>query len=110
MEFAVRRDVRPSATVLAVEGELDIATVRVLRAHVEQVLADAPPTVYLDLTAVVFIDSTGCRELARAAKCGRAVGVAVELVVPNDNWRVRRVIDFMQFGDLLAVHDSLPAG
>ena len=110
MEFAVRRDVRPSATVLAVDGELDIATVKVLRAQVEQVLTEAPPTLYLDLSAAAFIDSTGCRELARAAKCAHAAGVAVELVVASDNWRVRRVIDFMQFGDLLPVHDSLPAG
>ena len=109
MDFVVRRDTRPSATVLAVRGELDIATVKVLRAEVEQVLTETPPTMYLDLSDAEFIDSTGCRELVRSAKCGRAAGVAVELVVPTENWRIRRVIDFMQFGDLLPVHEDLPA-
>ena len=109
MEFVVRRDTRPSATVLAVEGELDIATVKVLRTHVQQAITEAPGTVYLDLSVTEFIDSTGCRELVRSAKCGRTAGVAVELVVPTGNWRIRRVIDFMQFGDLLPVHEGLPA-
>ena len=110
MEFAVRREHRATATVLAVQGELDIATVGDLRAQVEQVLSTPPPTLYLDLSEAAFIDSTGCRELARAAKTGRAAGVEVELVVPTANWRIRRVVDFMQFGDLLPVHDDLPAG
>ena len=39
-----------------------------------------------------------------------AAGTPVELVVPKENWRVRRVVDFMQFGDLLPVHDEAPFG
>lgn len=106
--FAVTWDTRPSATVLAVHGELDLATVKVLREQVAQALAAAPERLYLDLSATTFIDSTGCRELARTAKCGGTVEVPVELVAPTDNWRVRRVIEFMQFGELLPVHDALP--
>lgn len=106
--FAVTRDTLPSATVLGVQGELDIATVKVLREQVAQVLADAPERLYLDLSATTFIDSTGCRELVRTAKCADTAEVPVELVAPTENWRVRRVIDFMQFGELLPVHDALP--
>jgi anti-anti-sigma factor len=105
MLFAVTRDARPSATVLAVQGELDIATVKILRDEVEQALVESPDRLYLDLTAADFIDSTGCRELVRAAKNGQ---VPVALVVPSANRRIRRVIDFMQFGELLPVHDELP--
>lgn len=108
MKFAVARESSASGTVLAVYGELDIATVPALRAEVETALSASPATVYLDLSATTFIDSTGCRELARAAKGGAAAGVPVELVVPQDNWRVRRVVDFMQFGELLPVHDEAP--
>ena len=106
MPFAVTRDTRPSATVLAVSGELDIATAKILRSEVEQVLAEPPTRLYLDLSPTDFIDSTGCRELVRAAK--NRGQVPVELVVPTENWRVRRVIDFMQVGELLPVHDQLP--
>ena len=110
MDFAVARECRASGTVLAVHGELDVATAPTLRGEVETALSGSPATVYLDLSPTTFIDSTGCRELVRAAKCGAAAGVPVELVVPQENWRVRRVVDFMQFGDLLPVHDEAPFG
>lgn len=108
MSFAVSRDTGPSATVLAVQGELDIATVTVLRTELQQALAEPPERLYIDLTPTTFIDSTGCRELVRAAKSGGTVHVPVELIAPTGNWRVRRVIDFMQFGELLPVHEELP--
>jgi anti-anti-sigma factor len=109
MDFAVARDDRPTGTVLSVRGDLDIATVPMLRGHVEGALeSPSPRQVHLDLSETTFIDSTGCRELVRAAKAGRAAGVPVSLVVPADNWRVRRVVDFMQFGELLPVHDEAP--
>lgn len=111
MPFSVSRQDLASATVLAVHGELDLATVPVLREQVADVLTAGPERLYLDLTPTTFIDSTGCRELARAARAaqaGQSGGTAVELVVPLENWRVRRVVDFMQFGALLPVHDEAP--
>ena len=108
MEFAVEREAHGSSTLLGVRGELDIATATVLREQVEDVLAAPPQRLLIDLSATSFIDSTGCRELLRAAKSGSAAGVPTELVVPVENWRVRRVVDFMQFGEALPVHDSTP--
>ena len=99
---------RPSDLVLQVTGELDIATVAVLRDAVGKVLAEAPPAVLVDLTGTRFLDSTGCRELVRTAKAGAAAGVPVEVVAPPDNWRVRRVVDFVQLSSLVPVHDALP--
>ena len=110
MDFAVDRDVRPSATVLAVRGELDLATATALRDEVADVLPSAPPRLYLDLSALTFIDSTGCRELLRAAKDGASAGVPVEVVVPAGNHAVRRVLDFMQFAERVPVHDQAPTG
>ena len=106
MAFTVARDDRPSGTVLSVRGDLDIATVRTLRGEVDGLLQDAPAQVHVDLTETTFIDSTGCRELVRTAK--KASGVAVEVVVPPDNWRVRRVVDFVQLSSVVPVHDELP--
>ena len=100
--------VRTSDHVLQVSGELDIATVQLLRDAVGKALAEGPAAVLVDLTSTRFLDSTGCRELVRTAKSGVASGVPVALVVPTENWRVRRVIDFMQFGELLPVHDEAP--
>ena len=100
---------RTSDHVLQVAGELDVATVAVLRDAVGKALAEGPPAVLVDLTTTRFVDSTGCRELVRAAKAGAAAGVAVAVVVPPDNWRVRRVVDFVQLSVLVPVHDALPS-
>ena len=108
MDFSVARDCRPGRTVLVVRGELDVATVPELREQVAAALTSPPALLYVDLSEAAFIDSTGCRELVRAAKSGAAAGVPVELVVPVENWRVRRVVDFMQFDALLPVHDTPP--
>ena len=108
MNFAVAREDRPGGTVLVVRGELDIATVARLRDEVDAVLGSVPERLWLDLTGADFIDSTGCRELVRTAKGAAAAGIVVELIVPKDNWRVRRVVDFMQFGELLPVLDAAP--
>ena len=108
MEFSVAREDRSEGTVLSVHGDLDIATVTTLRTEVEDVVQAGTPRLCLDLTPTTFIDSTGCRELVRAARGGSAAGTSVELLVPPENWRVRRVVDFMQFGALLPVHDEAP--
>lgn len=108
MPFSVARDDRSEGIVLSVHGELDLATVPVLRAAVEEALRAQPSRLCLDLSPTAFIDSTGCRELLRAARTGAAAGTAVQLLVPPDNWRVRRVVDFMQLGVRLPVHDETP--
>ena len=109
MQFAVTPVHRAHDTALQVHGELDVATVRELGAAVRTALEQAPTLLLLDLTHTRFIDSTGCRELVRAVKAGTAAGVAVEAVVPPDNWRVRRVIDLVHLSAAVVVHDVLPA-
>lgn len=109
MQFAVRCTARAADTVLAVEGELDISTVRGVREAVAAVLAAPPPKVYLDLTPCTFIDSRGCRELVAAVKACNVAGLGVELVVPPANCHVRRVVDLVQLGMLVPLLDALPA-
>ena len=109
VQFAVTPVERPSDHVLHVAGELDIATVAVLRDAVGKALAEGPPALVVDLTPARFVDSTGCRELVRTAKAGAAADVPVSVVAPPDNWRVRRVVDFVQLSAIVPVHDALPA-
>jgi anti-anti-sigma factor len=108
VEFAVTPVERTSDRVLQVAGELDIATVQVLRDAVAKALAEGPPALLVDLTGTRFLDSTGCRELVRTAKAGIAASTPVSVVAPPDNWRVRRVVDFVQLAALVPVHDALP--
>jgi anti-anti-sigma factor len=109
VQFAVSPVERASDLVLQVSGELDVATVEVLRDAVGKAVAEGPAALLVDLSTTRFIDSTGCRELVRTAKAGAAARVAVAVVVPPDNWRVRRVVDFVQLSALVPVHDALPA-
>ena len=108
MQFAVTAVERTSDCVLQVSGELDIATVEVLRDAVGKLIAEGPAAVLVDHTTTRCVDSTGCRELVRTARAGTAAGVPVSVVVPPDNWRVRRVVDFVQLSALVPVHDALP--
>jgi anti-sigma B factor antagonist len=108
VEFSVRRVQQPAGTVLQVAGELDVATVAALRGEVVDAMQASPGTLLLDLSWCVFLDSTGCRELVRAAKTGAQTGTAVALVVPPENWRVRKVLDLMRFGELLPVYEAVP--
>ena len=108
MEFVVTPVVRADDHVLQVAGELDIAAVKILRTAADAALHSGPSTLLVDLTGTRFLDSTGCRELVRIAKAGAACGVPVEVVVPPDNWRVRRVVQLVQLPRLVVVHDELP--
>ena len=99
---------RATDHVLQVSGELDVATVGVLRDAVGKALAEGRDAVLIDLTTTRFLDSTGCRELVRTAKAGSAAGTAIAVVGPPENWRVRRVVDFVQLSAVVPVHDALP--
>ena len=108
MELGLSLQERGDTAVLAVSGELDVATVKALREALDEALGAGTARLLVDLTGLFFIDSIGCRELVRAAKRARTAGGSVELVVPPENGGVRRVVEFMQFGELLPVHASLP--
>lgn len=108
MLFVVTPVARARDALLQVSGELDMATVAELRAAVQRAFDDKPDKLLVDLTTTDFIDSTGCRALMRAAKAGASCGVPVEVVVPPDNRRVRRVVDMVQLSSFVPVHDELP--
>ncbi len=110
MQFSVTPVERASDRVLQVSGELDVATVAVLRDAVGKAVAEGPPALLVDLDhARRFVDSTGCRELVRSAKAGAAAGVGRRASwCRPDNWRVRRVVDFVQLSTVVPVHDALP--
>jgi anti-sigma B factor antagonist len=54
--------------VIAVEGEIDLATVDALNAAVARALESGARDLWIDLTDVDFIDSTGLTAVVRAHK------------------------------------------
>jgi len=92
--------------VVHVSGELDLATVP----RLEEALSAAPngTRVVIDLSTCTFLDSSGVRVLASAARAAEAVGGRTELVVTEDSG-IARVLEITSMGTLARIHPSLDA-
>ena len=106
MPFDVQFTTVGGHPVLDVRGELDLLTAPRLAEEVEKALAGAPPLLAIDLSATTFIDSSGAREVARAARVAGRAGTVVQVVCPPDNHAVRLVIELL---DLAALVPVLPS-
>jgi anti-anti-sigma factor len=98
--FAIEVDKRETGVRVMLEGELDHATAVVLRERLEQVEADDPDLLLIDLRRLSFIDSGGLRELATAVRRGRQAGRRVVLAKGRgpveDVLAITRVADAME--------------
>ncbi len=72
-------DVGP-ATVLAVQGELDIARGPALGRRINEVLHASASRLVVDLCGVEFLDSTGLAVLLNARRRTRRLGTQLKLV------------------------------
>ena len=78
-------------TVLAVSGEIDIATAPSLREKLHGLLADGNQNLVIDLDEVTFLDSTALGVLVGALKRARTEGGEVRIVCNQP--RVRKVFE-----------------
>jgi anti-sigma B factor antagonist len=76
--------------LVAVEGELDLATAPQLRDHLVE-MSEEKVEVILDLTRLQFIDSTGLSVLVMAFNRARAAGGSIVLRHPSQS--VLRVLE-----------------
>ncbi len=106
MLFVVHRGAASGRPALSVRGELDIATAPRLAESVASELAAKPRSLVVDLTDTTFLDSSGARELARAAHRAADVGTSLQVVCPRDNTPVRLVIDLLELHLLVPVVES----
>lgn len=75
----------PGHTVLAVSGELDLATTSALRDRIAGVLEDAATPVIIDLSGVTFCDATGLALLVDVKRRAQAHALTVSLAGPRRN-------------------------
>ncbi len=106
MQFAVHRGAAHGRPALRVRGELDVATAPELAEYVESELSSGPRSLVIDLTDTTFLDSSGARQLVRAAKRAADVGVPLQVVCPRDNSPVRLVMDLLELHLLVPVVES----
>jgi anti-sigma B factor antagonist len=86
--------------VLAVSGEIDIATVDDLGDAIDAVIDDGAVEVWVDLTPAEFMDSTGLRLLVAAGDRLRALNRSLAVICPPG--AIRRTIE------LAGLHEVLP--
>ncbi len=88
--------------VLAAEGEIDIASADELREALAAAASSGAAEIWLDLSAVEFMDSTGITAIvdARSLFDGRRFAV----ICPNG--AVRRVIEISGIDRAIAIHAS----
>lgn len=90
--------------VVAVDGEIDIATAGELDTAIEQGFREAEGHLAIDLTKVTFMDSTGLRSMIAAL---HAAGDTTRLVVVMDGGPVRRLFEIAGVADSFEIVEDL---
>lgn len=110
MHFALDVSTAPGAstvTVVAVTGELDMATAPRLRQELVGLAASNQHAVVIDLAGVDFLDSTGLGVLLGALKRVRAAGG--HLALARAEPQVAKVFEITRLVDIMPLHDSVEA-
>ena len=104
--YAERRDVGRRA-VVAVAGEVDIASSPALRSALEAALDAGAHELWVDLCATTFMDSSGLHVLVQLHRHAVGLRRRVTIICPPGN--VRRVLDLTGVIKELHVRDDLAA-
>ena len=95
---------RGDATVVALSGELDISSAERVEQELERAEARRPPVLVLDLSGLVFMDSTGLRIVVHADARARERGGRLTVVRGPDP--VQRVFRITRLDERLTMADS----
>ncbi|MFJ3866951.1 STAS domain-containing protein [Streptomyces nigra] len=100
-------------SVLEVSGELDLVTSPVLRQHVHDVVAEGRHSLVLDLSDVLFCDSSGVGVLIAARRLIRSCQGSLRLILPAqgavDGSHVNRVLGALGVRRLFEVYPDVAA-
>jgi anti-sigma B factor antagonist len=100
--LAVKRSRTDGYVRLAVEGELDIATAPRMISALNETLADMAAPLVVDLTHVVFMDSTGLALLMNARRRVVRLGHGFAIVCPQGP--ISRVFEIADMVESLRVY------
>ena len=95
---------RDGVVHIGLRGELDLSSAGKLQEELKRVEAGAPPVLVLDLSKLVFLDSTGLRCLVTADERARAQGRRVVIVRGPDP--VQRVFSITRLEERLEMVDD----
>ncbi len=89
---------------IALKGELDLSSASKLQEELRRAEASAPPVIVLDLSKLVFLDSTGLRCLVTADE--RAKGDGRRVVIVRGPDPVQRVFSITRLEERLEMVDD----
>lgn len=102
--FRVEVKSHERATVIAVSGELDLASSPALQEELDRVAASDSEVLIIDLRELDFMDSTGLSVLVRAHQ--RAEEQGLELAMVKGSQQVQRLLNLTGVADRLRLLDS----
>jgi anti-sigma B factor antagonist len=106
-EFRIEEREGGAHPVVAVSGEIDVATAPQLRESLHGVIAKGDPIVILDLLDVSFLDSTALGVLVGALKRCRELGGELHVVVSDP--RIMKIFEITGLTKVFPIADSLAA-
>lgn len=95
------------ATIVAVEGEIDVYTAPKLRDQITELVADGSYHLIIDMEGVEFLDSTGLGVLVGGLKKVRAHDGSLQLVCNQD--RLLKIFRITGLAKVFAIHASTEA-
>ncbi|MCK8679167.1 MULTISPECIES: STAS domain-containing protein [Streptomyces] len=102
-----------SWTVLGIQGELDLVSSPVVRRRVHEAVADGRRDVVLDLSEVLFCDSSGVGVLIASRRLLHSCRGRLRLILPArgavEGSHVNRVMSALGVRRLFAVYPDVPA-
>jgi anti-sigma B factor antagonist len=104
-EFRIEEREGGALPVIAVGGEIDVATAPQLREVLHRVIAQGQPTVILDLLDVTFLDSTALGVLVGALKRCRELGGELHVVVTDP--RIMKIFEITGLTKVFPIASSL---
>jgi anti-sigma B factor antagonist len=107
LPLAVERIRADGYDLVAVKGEIDIATSPRLIAALNDAVTDSSDAVIVDLAGVEFMDSTGLALLVRAHRRLRGRGRGFAVVCPDGP--VRRIFELTDMAETLRVRPTREA-
>ena len=103
--FRVEAQNHDRATVLAMSGELDLASAPTLEEELEQIVSNPDTsTVILDLRQLEFMDSTGLSALIKAHQRAQEAGQRFGVV--RGGAQVQRLLDLTGIGERITLVDA----
>jgi anti-sigma B factor antagonist len=105
--FQIEERSAQGATVVAVTGEIDVATAPQLQECLHGLIAQGQPSLVIDLLAVTFLDSTALGVLVGALKRCREQGGDLQLVVADA--RIMKIFEITGLTTVFPIVDSVAA-